>query len=528
MQTSAPLRNLLLVDDEPQILNSLRRELRQKGYCIYTAGSGPAGIDILLAHDIGVVLSDQMMPGMDGIAFLEHVRRLKPDVIRILLTAHGNFESALEAINRSHVSGYLTKPWRPEELQLCIERAFEHYELVTENRRLLRLTGEQNEQLRAGRDLLQSIIDSISDPILMLDGGLRVLMANRAASSTGIGKQVPGAGNPGIHDYLACRYGVSLADAVRASISNAEQASFQAEVMQEHFRMEGLSVYPMREWDHARPAAVLRIRDMTEEIRMERRRRQQEKLEALGRLVSGMHHQINNPCNFILFNMPLLRDSLHQIRPALDAYARANPGFEVSGMPYAEFREDIERMLLNIERGATRIHAVVSRLRGITERREPGMMSPIDPRRVVEKALDDCREQLRKTVATLDVCVDENLPACHSDPKTLERILTELLLNAAEAADKDPSTVRITVSGGRGWRERLIIDVADNGCGMSPETQARLFEPYFTTKAHGAGIGMGLFVCRDLISDLGGTISVQSAPGEGTTVRLTVPAMKTK
>ena len=79
---------------------------------IYTAESGSEGLDVIRSHDIGVVLSDQMMPQMDGIAFLEEARRIKPDMIRMMLTAHGSFESASKAINRSNVFGYLTKPWQ--------------------------------------------------------------------------------------------------------------------------------------------------------------------------------------------------------------------------------------------------------------------------------------------------------------------------------------------------------------------------------------------------------------------------------
>ena len=158
MRKQSPLRNLLLVDDEPQILNSLKRELRDEGYRIHTAEGGQAGLDILKKHETGVVLSDQMMPGMDGIAFLEEARRLKPDAVRIMLTGHGTFESASKAINRSHVFGYLTKPWDAEDLKAKLRSAFEYYELVMENRRLLRLTEEQNAQLKAFAADLESIV----------------------------------------------------------------------------------------------------------------------------------------------------------------------------------------------------------------------------------------------------------------------------------------------------------------------------------------------------------------------------------
>jgi len=158
MRAGEPVRNLLIVDDEPQILNSLKRELKQEGYGIHTAANGPAGLDVVRRHDIGVVLSDQMMPGMDGIAFLEEVKGIRPDAVRIILTGHGTFEYASKAINRSSVFGYLTKPWQPQELKTTIRRAFEHYEIVMENRRLQRLTEDQNEQLRRFNSELESIV----------------------------------------------------------------------------------------------------------------------------------------------------------------------------------------------------------------------------------------------------------------------------------------------------------------------------------------------------------------------------------
>jgi len=176
MRKQAPLRNLLLVDDEPQILNSLKRELRDECYRIHTAEGGRAGLEILKKNDIGVVLSDQMMPEMDGIAFLEEVKRLKPDAVRMILTAHGSFESASKAINRSNVFGYLTKPWRTDDLQASLRRAFEHYELIMENRRLQRLTEEQNEQLKQFNRELESIVrdrtaqltEAVREGILMM------------------------------------------------------------------------------------------------------------------------------------------------------------------------------------------------------------------------------------------------------------------------------------------------------------------------------------------------------------------------
>jgi len=151
-------RSLLIVDDEPNIISSLERQLRHESYSIYSANSGKAGLKFLKENDIGVVISDLMMPEMDGIAFLEIVRQIKPDVVRILLTAHGTLDNAIHSINRSQVFGYSTKPWSPEVICRTIEGAFQHYNLVLENKRLQKLTEEQNKQLNSINKNLENLV----------------------------------------------------------------------------------------------------------------------------------------------------------------------------------------------------------------------------------------------------------------------------------------------------------------------------------------------------------------------------------
>ena len=151
-------RSLLIVDDEQNTISSLERQLRHESYFIYSANSGEAGLGLLKENDIGVVLSDLMMPEMDGITFLETVKQIKPDVVRILLTAHGTLENAMDGINRSRIFGYLTKPWSVEALSGTIEGAFQHYNLVQENKRLQRLTEEQNKQLNIVNENLENLV----------------------------------------------------------------------------------------------------------------------------------------------------------------------------------------------------------------------------------------------------------------------------------------------------------------------------------------------------------------------------------
>ena len=149
---------LLIVDDEKNILHTLQRLLQNEGYPIFTAESGKDGLEILAKENIGVVASDLMMPEMNGVKFLEKVSEVKPDAVQILLTGHASLDVAIEVINRLGLFCFIVKPWKTEILKSDICRAFEQFRLVSENKRLYRLTVEQNTQLA---DLNQTLEERV-------------------------------------------------------------------------------------------------------------------------------------------------------------------------------------------------------------------------------------------------------------------------------------------------------------------------------------------------------------------------------
>lgn len=140
-------RTLLLVDDEENITSALARLLRQDGYTILRANSGQGGLDLLTRHEVGVIISDQRMPGMTGVEFLSKVKELHPDTVRIVLSGYTELNSVTEAINRGAVYKFLTKPWEDALLQANVDEAFSRYEMKLENARLNRELQKANEEL---------------------------------------------------------------------------------------------------------------------------------------------------------------------------------------------------------------------------------------------------------------------------------------------------------------------------------------------------------------------------------------------
>lgn len=139
---------ILCVDDEPNILSSLRRLFRTQGYRVLTAESGKDGLKVLETERVDLVISDMRMPEMDGARFLEHVRDRWPDTLRLLLTGYADIQSILTAINRGEIYRYITKPWDDNDILLIVRHALERKVLEEDRQRLEVLTRVQNEELK--------------------------------------------------------------------------------------------------------------------------------------------------------------------------------------------------------------------------------------------------------------------------------------------------------------------------------------------------------------------------------------------
>ncbi|MGV1099510.1 HD domain-containing phosphohydrolase [Thiovibrio sp. JS02] len=150
---------ILFVDDEVNILRALKRLFMDDAFAVFTASSGKEALRILESEkDIGVIVSDQRMPEMSGVEFLEQSRRLSPLSIRILLTGYADINAAVDAINRGGAFRYMNKPWNDEELVRTVQSALQNYFLIKENRRLNEIVKQQNEELKRWNTELEKMV----------------------------------------------------------------------------------------------------------------------------------------------------------------------------------------------------------------------------------------------------------------------------------------------------------------------------------------------------------------------------------
>lgn len=228
-------------------------------------------------------------------------------------------------------------------------------------------------------------------------------------------------------------------------------------------------------------------------------------LASLGTLASGAAHEINSPLAVIVSSLSHLAGEL----------ARQGPALPVA----RELQEAADDALAS----AHRVRHIVSQLQGFARRGGPTPGDPHDVRGAVDAALLLTREQVRAR-ARLEVSLPPRLPPVCAGADALTQVLVNLLVNAADAIPEgrpESHLVRV-VAAARGGE--VVVEVSDTGVGIQPSALPHLFDPFFTTKAAGRGIGLGLSLCYGLVREAGGRIEVASAPGEGSTFSVFMPA----
>jgi PAS domain S-box-containing protein len=378
-------------------------------------------------------------------------------------------------------------------------------------------------QLQHSKTMLQAVFDGIVDPLILVDKQCRVKIINTVATRY---YEMDSPGDVvGNYCYQVFKGRPEPCDGcdIPEAVLDGQNMTFERKGFMDSERLEQVVIYPVKEKLGEVGDAIIRVTDITEARKFERQLVQSEKMASLGVLVTSIAHEINNPNNFISFNVPILRDYIQAMIPIIDEYAAGKSDLELCNMTYAEFRKDINKLLDNIEHGSGRINSVVSNLREFSLDKDKKPQKRINIQEVIERVMAICKNKIKKTVKSFDKNIPENMPQIYTDPYALEQVLINLLVNAAQAADKEDSRVKLEVSVGNGEHDHTIITVSDNGCGMDEQIRLKIFDPFFTTKSPAEGTGLGLYICHNLIADLGGQIEVESEPGQGSTFKVVLP-----
>lgn len=309
---------------------------------------------------------------------------------------------------------------------------------------------------------------------------------------------------------------------------HAEEARRVAELLRDprgtvtyekEYRRKDGTVFPveLRVFARRRGDAVESLWAVARDISREKGLREQlaiaSRLATMGTMVAGVAHEVNNPLGGAMASHGFAAEEMASLGKLLESGApidRADLVRRVRG---------VEEALDDAQAGEQRIAAIVKDLTLLG--RADARRGRVAPRRAVEDAMNWIPPALRSSG---DVTVDDpEAPDVDVAEGQFVQILVNLITNALRSAPPGRrAAVRVRVGPGGPGMSR--IEVVDDGVGMTPEVQAHMFDPFFTTRGVGQGMGLGLAICHAIVTAHGGTITASSAPGQGTTVRVELPA----
>jgi PAS domain S-box-containing protein len=264
------------------------------------------------------------------------------------------------------------------------------------------------------------------------------------------------------------------------------------------------------------------IRDLTAHKQLQETTRQQElqliqanKMTALGMLVSGVAHEIDNPNQVVLMNARVLAHSWDDVVDILDTDARDSATFSLAGLPYTEMRDTIPALLHGVQDGARRIERIIGDLKDFARPRTQGTNTIFQLNDAVQRALRLLAHLIKQRTDHLDVRLSQGLPPARGDAQQAEQVVVNLLTNALEALPDRTRGIIITTDFDAAAGS-VILEIRDEGAGIAPEHLARLCDPFFTTKHESGGTGLGLAITASLVRGHGGQLTFTSEPGKGT------------
>jgi C4-dicarboxylate-specific signal transduction histidine kinase len=263
---------------------------------------------------------------------------------------------------------------------------------------------------------------------------------------------------------------------------------------------------------------------IAERNRLEEANRQQEmqliqanKMTALGILVSGLAHEINNPNQLVLTNSRVLTKVWQDAVRILDGFQRANDEFTLARLPYAEIRETVAALIRDVNAGALRIGRIVDDLKNFARPRARAVTDVFQLNDAVQRAMRLLAHLIKQRTVKLHVSLAPKLPAMRGNAQQVEQIVINLLVNALEALpDRDRAIAVSTFFAASSGA--VVLEVRDEGIGIAPEHLERVCDPFFTTKQETGGTGLGLAICLSLARAHNGCLEFASEPGKGTRV----------
>jgi two-component system NtrC family sensor kinase len=255
------------------------------------------------------------------------------------------------------------------------------------------------------------------------------------------------------------------------------------------------SASPLFDAENKLSGAIVSVRDVTLEKKLEQQIIQSERLAAMGQMIGGFAHELNNPLTSILGMSELLQEG--------------------------EAPESVRKQMVVLQQQARRAAEIVQNLMYFSRPPAPGK-SPIDLGELVQRTLHLHAYSLRKNNITVDFLKEASIPAVSGDAHQLMQVFLNLILNSEQAMRevRDRGTLRIRIEKNE---KSVAVTFQDDGPGISPEILPNIFDPFYTTKRPGRGTGLGLSICKAILREHSGNVEAASGPGGGAVFTVTLP-----
>lgn len=495
------MTSVMVVEDDAIIGLDIAETLIRLGYQVpATADSWASAERALAEHKPDLVLMDvQLRGGVDGIEAVSRIRR-DSDVPIVYLTAHSD-EATLSRAKETAPHGYLVKPFNDRDLRTTIEVAIRKHEL---------------ERSLAERERwFSTTLSSLGDAVIATDPEERITFMNPVARAlTGFSPdEVKGRALDEVF-RLVDDEGVRLESPLRTALRDRFTVALPANVQLIDQRGERHLVddtaAPIVDDRGSLLGGVLVFRDVTEQKRLEHRLEVAERMASLGTMAAGIAHELNNPLAAVMGNVSFALQELQSTLGEAKVQADLSPR--------------LQQCVVALEDAAgasERLRKIIATMRAVVSRRTNETVV-LDVPALIELALMLSQATIHRKAKL--VRAYGTTPRVDVDETRLVQVFANLLGNAADAiAEGRPDENEIRISTYTDDSGRAIIEVRDTGHGIRQSEMARIFDPFFSTKGVGGGLGLGLSVCHSYVTAAGGDIGVESQLGTGTVFRVALP-----
>ncbi len=497
MKNKPETSHVLVVDDEEGIRSGAERILIRMGLKVLTAARGNEALDIMEREDVSIVLLDLKMPGLDGMQVLRRIKESNLNILVIVITGYATVETAIEAMKQGAYD-FIAKPFEPDHLRIVVNRAREKIKLTFEAENLELERKRTLADLGTEKSRVRTIIESLPNGIIVTNSLGQVALMNPALlRHIGID---PSCGATGEHighyvkDEGFCRLVMEISQGKH--LDAGDVSAYEFSPVEGKFLMA--RGRPVLGDENECLGAVVAVEDITA-------------LKVLDRLKSEFVAKVSHE----------LRSPLSTIHEQIAVVLKDMAGEESN---------DDKLVLARAKEKTSGLISLIGDLLDLS-RIETGMVyqepKPLNIDVLLKSIVDFLGTRAKSKQQSLVLKLPEApLPSLTIDPMAIESIFGNLITNAINYTNEGGEIIVTAETD----RENIIVNVKDNGFGIDPAYHEKIFDKFFRVKnektRYITGTGLGLPIVKGLLNDLGGSISLESAPGKGSVFTVSLPVKK--